>query len=139
MKVFLDTNIVIDFLSHREPHYQAAALIMMMAESGKCDFCMCSMSVHNIFYILHHAYGFDIEAIYEKVSALFAFLGITDLTADNVLDAVCRKEKDIEDCMQYISAEQAGADVIVTRNKKDFSGTILPVMTPDDFLDKYYQ
>lgn len=43
--------------------------------------------------------------------------------------------KDFEDAMQYHTAMADNADCIVTRNKKDFTGTEIPVMEPQEFLD----
>ena len=43
--------------------------------------------------------------------------------------------KDYEDATQNATALRAEADCIVTRNKKDFSNSPLPVYTPAELLD----
>lgn len=35
MKLFLDTNVLIDFILERQPFYQAAAMIISYAEENK--------------------------------------------------------------------------------------------------------
>jgi hypothetical protein len=40
--------------------------------------------------------------------------------------------------MQYFSAVSEGCDVIITRNKKDFLESKIPVMEPQEFLDSFY-
>ena len=41
---------------------------------------------------------------------------------------------DFEDAMQYYTAVKAKADVIITRNGKDFAVSKLPVMTAAEYL-----
>ena len=57
----------------------------------------------------------------------------------NAVDrALVLRANDFEDALQYFSAIQSGADCIVTRNSKDFSFSEIEVLTPSDFLAKYY-
>jgi hypothetical protein len=41
---------------------------------------------------------------------------------------------DLEDAMQAVAADACGADCIVTRNTRDFTGSPVPVLTPQEFL-----
>lgn len=56
----------------------------------------------------------------------------------NVLVDFCAEREpfyeDFEDTVQYFSALQAEADLIVTRDTKGFEEASLPVMTPAEFL-----
>ena len=52
-----------------------------------------------------------------------------------VLDRVLQSDfPDLEDAMQHYSALAAGAEVIVTRNAKDYAAAGIQVMTPGEFL-----
>ena len=44
------------------------------------------------------------------------------------------RSDDFEDEMQYLSAVDANADYIITRNKEDFGFGDSAVMTPQDFF-----
>lgn len=44
---------------------------------------------------------------------------------------------DFEDCLQEECAVAVSADYIVTRNAKDFVASRIPVILPDQFLEKY--
>lgn len=57
---------------------------------------------------------------------------------DLIQRALILRANDFEDAIQYFSALQAGADCIVTRNVKDFSFSDIEVITPSDFLTKYF-
>lgn len=45
------------------------------------------------------------------------------------------QNKDFEDCVQYYSALSGEMDCIVTRNKKDFENSDIPIYTSSEFLD----
>ena len=47
--------------------------------------------------------------------------------------------KDFEDALQYYSALTKNVDVIITRNLKDFVDVTCPVLSPDEFLSRYYE
>lgn len=44
---------------------------------------------------------------------------------------------DFEDALQHSSAQAVDADCIVTRNKKDFFASEIPVYEIDEFLDLF--
>jgi hypothetical protein len=42
---------------------------------------------------------------------------------------------DFEDGLQYFTAIENRQDLIITRNLKDFKSSILPAMTPKQFIE----
>ena len=52
----------------------------------------------------------------------------------SVDDSLASQFKDFEDAMQYYTAIKAKADVIITRNGKDFAASKIPVMTATEYL-----
>ena len=44
--------------------------------------------------------------------------------------------QDFEDAIQFFCALNAGADIIVTRNIKDFKNATIPVKMPDDLFEQ---
>ncbi len=57
------------------------------------------------------------------------------IDSKTINESLCSDFQDFEDAMQYHSALRANADIIITRNKKDFSASKIPVFTPQEFLD----
>ena len=52
-----------------------------------------------------------------------------------VIDRVLQSDfADLEDGMQYYSALAANAELILTRNKKDYTLSNIPVLSPTEFL-----
>ena len=61
---------------------------------------------------------------------------VCSVTNNDVLTAFQRKAKDFEDCLLAVCAESARCDYIVTRNKKDFEGFGIPLLTPAELLQR---
>jgi predicted nucleic acid-binding protein len=51
MKVFIETNLLLDVLAKREPFHAATACIWTLAETGACDALVSAISFNNVFYI----------------------------------------------------------------------------------------
>jgi predicted nucleic acid-binding protein len=52
MKLFIDTNVVVDYLSQRQPFFKDAEKIFLLSK-GKYELCISSLSFTTIYYILH--------------------------------------------------------------------------------------
>lgn len=131
-KVFLDTNVVIDFLGERKDFFIDAAKIICQADKGEIKILCSSLTYSNAAYILHH--GFSFEEIKNKLTLFSKLCIITAVDREVVRKALDSEYKDLEDAMQYYSALTAEADIIVTRNVKDFINHDIPVITPTEFL-----
>ena len=51
MKILVDTNVLLDVLAKREPYYENSAMIWSLAESGRIDTNISSISFNNIVHI----------------------------------------------------------------------------------------
>jgi len=132
MRLFLDTNVVIDLLGVREPFYRSAALISTLADSRKVTVVASSITYTTCEYVLSKY--MRRESVIHK---LRHFKLISQVA--NVDDAVIGKAlqsdfTDFEDAVQYHSAVGADCQIIITRDSQHFKKSALPVMTPDEFL-----
>lgn len=132
MKVFLDTNVLVDYLNKREPFFADAAQVIDIC--GKNDICgiVSSLSVINAAYIMRKAYTKD--SLLLKISWLTKRFEVSPINRESIQDAIASRPSDFEDAVQYFSALQAGADLIITRDANGFKEFDLPVMTPAEFL-----
>lgn len=132
--VFLDTNVVLDYLMERGDFYKDSEYIFQAAYNDEVELCLSALSFSNIAYITRKKFSKD--ELYE----LFELrkMVIRTKVDDRVVDAaITSKAKDFEDALQYFSAIQAGVDCIVTRNTKDFEFAKIKVLTPNEFLAQY--
>jgi len=70
------------------------------------------------------------------LSDICEFLQVEGVSHKGVLKAIRMTEfKDFEDCLQDRCAERIEAEYIITRNVKDFGGSIVPAVSPEEFLE----
>ncbi len=136
MKAFVDTNVLIDFIAEREPHFRFASVLFQLAEIGSVCLVYSSISVVNVFYVLRKYFtNSQLTNVFERQKTL---VGICDVTSKDVFNALSLEWPDFEDSIQYEVAKTANCDVIITRNVSDFQKSSIPVLSPQDFLEKYF-
>ena len=131
-KIFLDTNIILDFLGEREGFYEASAKIMTLADKKKIQVYTSPSSISNVFYVLAKYENSKIAL--EKIRK-FKLLCSMSVMDDEVLEKAINSDfKDFEDAMQYFSALASNCNIIITRNEKDFKNAMIPVMNAESYL-----
>lgn len=135
MKVFLDTNVIVDFCAQRGDFYRAAAILIELGRRKKIDLCFSALTVVNTIYLLRKI--MDKDNALSVIHGLTGFCQVAPLDETVVREAFARRWKDFEDCTQCLSAETIKADVIITRDASHFTQSTLPVETPSEFLDAF--
>lgn len=131
-KVFLDTNIVIDFLGERAPFYDAAAKLLSLADQKKIELFTSPTTIATTYYILSQYE--NSKAVVEKIKK-FRVLCSISLVDNAVVDkAILSSFNDFEDAIQYYSALASQCDMMISRNEKDFKTAQIPVLNAMDFL-----
>lgn len=131
-RIFLDTNIVIDFLGERENFYEPAAKVLTLADQNKIRIYTSPCSVSNAYYLLSKYENAKVALEKIRKFKLICSLSIMD---DEVVEKATNSGfKDFEDAMQYFSAIATNCDVIITRNEKDFKNALIPVMDAESYL-----
>ena len=131
-KIFLDTNIVIDFLGEREHFYEAAAKILTLADRKKIKIFTSPTAISNAYYLLKKYESSKIAL--EKIRKFKVLISISIMDNEVIEKAINSDFKDFEDAMQYFSAISSNCDLIVTRNEKDFKNALIPIMNGESYL-----
>ena len=133
MKVFVDTNVMLDYISKRSACYDDDRAIMESFRSGRHKGYIAAHSVTDAFYILRKEYSDE-----ERRTLLALYLDLVHVVRtdkDKIISALERKDfHDFEDCLQDECAFACGSDYIVTRNVKDFEQSKVKAITPADFI-----
>jgi predicted nucleic acid-binding protein len=132
MKIFLDTNILFDVLTKREPFYYDSLKIWTLAKEDITEAYISAISVTNLYYIIKKIKGQKIAENF--VDELINDFEIVPLTKDILHQARTIKGKDYEDLIQYFSAIHLGCELLLTRNKKDFPKEGIIILSPSKFL-----
>ena len=132
MHLFIDTNVMIDFLGEREAFYDEIAKIIVLAEKQEVKIYASSLSFINTFYVLSKAY--DAKKLHDILAKFRIVCNVTNVDEINIDKSLHSGFNDFEDAVQYHSALHNKCDIFITRNKKDFKNAELPIMTPSEFL-----
>jgi predicted nucleic acid-binding protein len=131
-KIFVDTDIALDLLSERQPHYTYAAKLFTHADKGDLLIHVSSLTFSNLNYLLSRQYSpNDARRILNKFKILVNVLGVDDKIIELSLNSTF---KDFEDAVQYYTAVQNNIGVLITRNLKDYKQADIAVMTAEDYL-----
>ena len=131
MKVYLDTNILIDFVCKRVPFYEDAKRLFALGSIGQFDLVTSSLSIVNTIYI-GRKYELPIDK--QRIKSILSFVTVCDLQADVVIKSLDSDWQDYEDSVQSMTAMDTFANCIITRNKKDFRKSVIPVYTIDELM-----
>ena len=134
MNVFLDTNVIIDFMGKREGFFDDAAAIFTMIEDKRINASVSALTIINCAYILKKAFSTDV--MLDKVEALCQMLDVAPIDRSQLVKAVKLRPYDYEDAVQYLSALPFHPDVIITRDKRGFNDFDIMVMTPAEFVQR---
>ena len=131
-RIFLDTNIVIDFLGERKPFYNSTAKVMTLADQKKIEIYISPTTISTAYYILAK---FESSKIALEKIRKFKLISEISIMDDEVVEkAIISDFYDFEDALQYYSALASNCDLILTRNEKDFKTALIPTLNSDSFL-----
>ena len=137
MKVFLDANVILYYLTDRQPFADDAELVVDFCASGGNVGVVTTLTVCNAVYVLAKVIGRHLAE--EKIKELINIVGLVGVVPESISENLAATHVDFEDSVQQSEAVRWNADVIVTRDKRGFSESPIPVYTPADFVDKYVQ
>ena len=133
-KLLIDTNIIIDLLAKRKSFYQEAQELFTLADERRLSLFISALTFANTYYILSRDLNAD-EA--RKIMIKFKTL-VKILPLENkVLELALSSDfSDFEDAIQYYTALDNKLEIIITRNKKGFKKSKLPVLTAREYLNR---
>lgn len=132
-RLFIDSDVVIDLFTDREPFAGPASELFELNEQGDIQLYLSAISINNIYYIVRRYLGH--KKTLEVIEELVAMTEIADTTKKEIVQALRNDFKDYEDSIQYSTALRIeGIEAIVTRNVKDYSKSEIAVFTPENYL-----
>ena len=137
MKVFFDTNIVIDILKRREPHYEDSNKIFMLATDEKIDGIISTNVITDIYYLSRKQYT-DTKTTINIILDVLEIIKPVDTLVSDIYNAAKLGFQDFEDAVVAAIAMREKVDYIITRNTQDFSKSVIPAITPGIFLTTRY-
>jgi len=132
-KVFVDTDVIIDFLIDRQPHAIASSKIFDLCDKNQIKIFASSLCVNNVHYIVRKVIG-DRKAR-EVIDELLDLMVILEVSELDLRNAVKSDFNDFEDAIQHsVALREEEIKAIVTRNTKHYKRSKVAVFTPDAFV-----
>lgn len=132
-RILVDTNIVIDLLAMRREFYDEAAALFSLADRKDLELTISSLTFATTYYILSTQISSrEARQILRKFKVLVEILNLDDKVVELALND--EEFSDFEDGLQYYSALENDIELILTRNKKDFVHSKIPVLTAKEYL-----
>ena len=118
MKVFLDSDIVLDFLLKREPFFIEALQLFILKEKEDFKLYTSAIIISNVYYI--SSKQFPKPIIKQKIKELASIIQIVDSTRQSIYQSFESDFSDFEDAIQYHTALESKCTFFITRNTKDY-------------------
>jgi predicted nucleic acid-binding protein len=132
MRLFFDTNVILDVLTDREPWFEDSAAVLSLVEAPDVEGLVAAHTVTTLFYLGSKYLGGQRTAA--VLLDLLDHVTVTSLDQGILLRALSLGWEDVEDAVQGISAQRAQADYLVTRNPSDLPSSAVSVVTPKQLL-----
>jgi predicted nucleic acid-binding protein len=131
-KVFFDTNIILDIILERKPFSNDIKQLLTLVDEFNLEIHVSALSIADTAYILTKLN----RKPHDVITKLLYWTTVIDLNREIIDHTVVSKFSDFEDGLQYFSAANVqGIEAIVTRDKKGFALSQIPVFTPSEFVN----
>ncbi|MEQ8927716.1 MAG: PIN domain-containing protein [Fulvivirga sp.] len=132
-KIFIDTDVIIDFLIDRQPHAEASSKILNLSDKGIIQLYTSALCINNIHYVIKKVVGEKkARSIIHELLALISVIEVDETDLKNALDS---SFSDFEDAIQYSTAQKIkGLKAILTRNTKDYKKSKIAIFTPETLI-----
>lgn len=130
MIVLVDTDILIDFALGRKPYADGAGKLLDALQVRPGSGFIAWHTVSNFYYLVVPIRGRKNSKAF--ISDLVQFVEVAPTTTDSLRYATKLDMKDFEDALQIAAAMACHADVIATRNVRDYLNAPLRAATPQE-------
>ncbi|MDR1669331.1 MAG: PIN domain-containing protein [Oscillospiraceae bacterium] len=136
MRVLIDTNVILDVLTKREPHFALSASFLRMCGLKVTGYITASQTT-DIFYMLrkHEKDACTIKWVLKRLTDNITVL---DANNDDVQNALASEMTDYEDALLAFCAKRQKIGYIITRNEADFKMSPVPALSPRQFLERFF-
>lgn len=136
-KIFIDTNIFIDYIENRE-YADYAQEMFNIAAKGGIDLYASVLTFANMAYVIRK--GHTQEEVVNILKHFEQRVEVLAMDKRQLQKSMAGKARDFEDMLQYQCAMAGKCEALVTNNKKDFKEFCeIPLLSSREFLLQYYQ
>ncbi len=134
MRILIDTNVILDILFEREPHFTDSIRVIHMCEDGYAEGIVTSKTISDVYFFLQKQIKNEkkVRVLLRRIMSIFT---VCDYTSQAMMDALDLENADYEDATAATCAKAEKCNMIITRNKTHFKGTGIKCLTPEEFVN----
>ena len=134
MKILVDTNVILDALTSRQPWNESAEKIFFFGANHIVDLYITASSATDIYYLIRKHLQ-NTQTAKQIMGKLYSLMNILEVTGTDCIEALASQIKDYEDAVVERVAFGKEMDYIVTRNINDYKNGSVKAILPDDFIE----
>ena len=132
-EIFIDTNVIFDLLLGKEPYSTPANNLFQYSIMNDIVMNICSLSYATIYYVLRKKESHEI--VLNNLNWLSILTKCLQVNENVIQKSLTSNFADFEDAIQYFCALQTPkCEAIISRDRKGFRLSAIPVMSPNEFL-----
>ncbi len=130
--ILIDLNVIVDVTLRRSPHFASSLVVVNRVVQGRLPAAMAAHNITTLDYVMTR-YA-NAEAAKRLVDWALAVFEIVPVGPHELRRAQALNWPDFEDAVVAAAAETAGCTTIVTRNVRDFRGSVVPAVLPEELV-----
>ena len=131
-KLYIDCNIILDWLTNREPFCLFAEKLIARIEKKQVEGYISPLTLANTYYLFQKNTDKNTaNAFLDDCRKIFI---IIDITREITYSAINNKFRDFEDDLHYFTAVENKLDFIITRNEDDFIKNKIEILNAEEYL-----
>jgi predicted nucleic acid-binding protein len=131
MKVFLDSDVILDFLLDRQPYSDDIGQIFERSINSDLQLCVSPITITNLNYIIGRLQ--NKKQAHLKTKKILQLVNVEIVCESTIIKAVTSRFKDFEDAVHNFCAIESNHTIILTRNIKDYKESELGILSPSEY------
>ena len=133
MKVYFDTNVLLDILMDSRQNHFDSATILQVAANGKIEVILPTQSIIDASYVFSQKEKLPPESFKNAIRFILSATSISSISEDNIKYALRGANSDFEDAAQMACALHSECDAVITSDKEMKHFSEIPTYTPQEF------
>lgn len=136
--LFIDANIILDFFLKREPFAIAAFRLFELLKKKSVIGYSSADIFTSLYYLIRKQSSHERTLIIlSEFEQLIKILPVTEKDIKFALKTTLFR--DFEDAVQYSVAKEHDLSYIITRDKKDYKNSDIPVVDAEEYVVSFYK
>lgn len=134
MKVFLDSDVILDFLLDRQPYSDDIGQIIERSINSDLQLCVSPITITYLNYIIGRLQ--NKKQAHLKTKKILQLVNVENVCESTIKKAIKSRFKDFEDAVQNYCAIESNHTIILTRNIKDYKESELGILSPSEYTSQ---